>query len=194
MKSLAHDKASLMKGTIVLAALVLLSLISSALFAHHADTEPSDGTVGSFKAIEPPMQVPAIAMLKDGRQVMDMTAFKGKVVLLNLWATWCPPCIRELPALDRLQQRLGDDEFEVVAVAVDQAGYEAVRGFYQRFELKHLGLYLGRAENVGQSFPIDVFPASFFLDRDGRVVSYLRSLADWDAPAADKLVEHYKAR
>ncbi len=73
------------------AALLLTLLASTLLWAHHSEREPSDGTVKSFKSIDPPLQVPAISMLKDGKQVLDMSAFKGKVVLLNLWATWCPP-------------------------------------------------------------------------------------------------------
>ena len=174
--------------------LLVCSFIAPAAFAHHAKTEPSDGTVGSFKTINPPMQVQPVALLKNGVVALDMSAFKGKVVLLNLWATWCPPCIRELPALDRLQQRLGDKDFEVVAIAVDEAEYQHVLSFYQRFKLERLDLYQGTAQNVGQSFPIDVFPASFFLDREGRVISYLRSLADWDAPEADQLVEQYKSQ
>ncbi|MCW8884195.1 MAG: TlpA family protein disulfide reductase [Motiliproteus sp.] len=173
--------------------IVLLLLLScTSVSAHHAEKEPSDGTVKSFRSIDPPLKVPAISMLKDGVDVVDMTAFEGKIVLLNLWATWCPPCVRELPALDRLQQRLGDEHFVVVAVAVDEESADKAKEYYRRLDIKHLDLYLATAENVGQSYPIDVFPASFFLDGEGRVHSYLRSLADWDAPEADQLVNFYK--
>ncbi len=93
-----------------------------------------------------------------------------------------------------MQKRLGDKDFVVVAVAVDEVDMVKAKNFYQQLKLENMGLYLATAENVGQSFPIDVFPASFFLDREGRVMSYLRSLADWDAPEADELVQYYKAQ
>ncbi len=181
-----------MKKLIAVTLTLLMLGNPSLASAHHQQSEPSDGTVGSFRNVSPPMVVPDIRLVEDGRRELDLSAFRGKVVLLNLWATWCPPCVRELPALDRLQQRQGDDDFVVVPVLVDRAGMAQAEAFYQQLDIQHLGLYEGTVENVGQSYPIDVFPASFFIDRQGRVVSFLRSLADWDAPEADQLVEHYK--
>lgn len=163
-------------------------------YANHAETEPSDGTVNSFIPVDPPRGVEPVKLVRNASEALDMSAFRGKVVLLNIWATWCPPCLRELPALDRLQARQGDKDFEVVAVAVDRAGLEAIQGFYDRLQIRNLTLYHSTAEEFGRAYPVDVFPASFFLDREGRVLSFMRSLADWDDPAADRLIESYKAR
>ncbi|MEH6626653.1 MAG: TlpA disulfide reductase family protein [Motiliproteus sp.] len=168
--------------------------VASLSWANHEESEPSDGTVGSFRAVEPPMPVPPITMIKNNMETLGLEAFRGKIVLLNLWATWCPPCIRELPALDRLQQRQGGADFVVIALAVDRAEFAEVKAFYDKLNLNHLDLYQGEADNVSGSFPIDVFPASFFIDRDGNVLSYLRSFADWDAPEADRLVQYHKAQ
>lgn len=168
-----------------------LSLLAAPVLANHSETEPSDGTVNSFIEVASPQPVMPLPMILDNAETLSLADFEGKLVLINLWATWCPPCIRELPALDRLQERLGSDRFEVLAVALDDAGYPAVRSFYDRLDIKHLGLYMGRIEEFGQQFPVDVFPASFFIDPQGRVISYMRSYADWDDPQADALIRHY---
>jgi thiol-disulfide isomerase/thioredoxin len=117
-----------------------------------------------------------------------LDAFRGRVVLLNLWATWCPPCIRELPALDRLAGRLGGDDFAVVTLALDAGGAAVAAPFFERLEIRHLPLYVDPARGIGESLPDDVLPASFFLDREGRLVSFLRSYVDWNDPRVDALV------
>lgn len=173
-------------------ALLLMGLsITAVAWANHAESEPSDGTVNSFIAVSPPKEVKAVALVRGESEAIDLTAFRGKLVLLNFWATWCPPCLRELPALDRLQQRLGSDRFEVVAVALDQRGYKGAREFYDKLNIQHLGLYHGSTEVFAEEFPVDVFPASFLIDPQGRVLSFMRSYADWDSPAADKMIQQH---
>jgi thiol-disulfide isomerase/thioredoxin len=130
--------------------------------AYHEADEPSDGTVASF--------------------------FVGRVVLLNLWATWCPPCVRELPALDRLAGRFADEPFAVVTLALDQGGALQAAPFFERLGIANLVLYVDPARAIGEVLPDDVLPASFFIDREGRVVSYLRSYVDWDDASADRLI------
>jgi thiol-disulfide isomerase/thioredoxin len=113
------------------------------------------------------------------------------VVLLNLWATWCPPCIRELPALDRLQGKLGGESFMVLTLSLDRVGRKTVEKFFRRLKINHLSLFVDPGHATSAAFPIDVLPATFVLDREGRMVSFLRSYADWDAPeAADMIRAH----
>tara|TARA_R110002094_G_scaffold121246_3_gene116050 strand:- start:1060 stop:1611 length:552 start_codon:yes stop_codon:yes gene_type:complete len=168
--------------------LLCLTTLSTAS-ANHGATEPSDGTVSSFIAVNPPKPVEPVPLFRGESTAIDLSVFQGKLVLLNFWATWCPPCLRELPALDRLQQRLGSERFEVVAVALDRRGYAGAREFYDKLNIEHLALYHGSVETFGKAFPVDVFPASFLIDAQGRVLSFLRSYADWDAPEADKMIE-----
>jgi thiol-disulfide isomerase/thioredoxin len=111
-------------------------------------------------------------------------------VLLNFWAAWCPPCVRELPALDRLQRRLGGEQFSVVAISLDQSPQVAHRMFADRLALQHLDFLTEPAERMGKYLPVDVLPTNFIIDRDGRVIGVLRSFVDWDSPAADHFVEH----
>ncbi len=162
--------------------------------AYHEATEPSDGTVKSFIKVWPPVQPPAFDFRDGDGNILDLTRFRGKVVLLNIWATWCPPCLREMPALDRLQARLGTEDVVVVPLSIDRDGRPVVSRYYTRLGLRHLGIYLDPVKASGKGFPIDVLPASFILDREGNMVSFLRSFVDWDAPEAVVMLRDYAAR
>ena len=176
-------------GSIVQSALLWVGLMmASVAWANHAETEPSDGTVNSFIEVTPPKVIKPVSLVRGESEVIDLSAFRGKLVLLNFWATWCPPCLRELPALDRLQQRIGSENFQVVAVALDKRGYAGARECYDKLGIKHLELYHGTTEAFAQEFPVDVFPANFLIDPQGRVLRFLRSYADWDAPEADAMI------
>jgi thiol-disulfide isomerase/thioredoxin len=161
--------------------------------AYHEAEEPSDGTVASFKPVAPPYALPGVTFHDAEGRPVRLDDFTGRVVLLNLWATWCPPCVRELPALDRLAARFADAPFVVVTLALDQGGALQAAPFFTRLGIENLVLYVDPARGIGEVLPDDVLPASFFLDREGRVVSYLRSYVDWDDPAADRLVRELLA-
>jgi thiol-disulfide isomerase/thioredoxin len=156
--------------------------------ATHETTEPSDGTVASFRMFDPPREPPYFQFFDAGGQTLTLADFRGKVLLLNLWATWCAPCIREMPALDRLQATVGKEDFLVLPISLDSEGRPIVEAFYQRLGLQHLDMYLDPGRSIGAAFPIDVLPANFLVDREGRVTGYLRSYADWEAPEAEAMI------
>ena len=173
--------------------LLTLALASVLCFAparaSHEATEPSDGTVNSFRWLKNPVPLPDFSIQRWPEERVGLSSFRGQIVLLNLWATWCPPCVYELPALDRLQQRLGGDEFAVVAVSVDRDPAQARKLFVDRLALGNLTFFAEAPEKIAQTFPMDVLPSNFIIDREGRVIGMLRSYVDWDSPVADKFVE-----
>jgi thiol-disulfide isomerase/thioredoxin len=170
-----------------------LSFCFSQAWASHGATEPSDGTVNSFRWLQNPLVLPETTIQQLPADHVSLSRFKGKVVLLNLWATWCPPCVYELPALDRLQQRFGGEEFIVVAVSVDRDPELARKMFSDRLALSHLQFYFEPPERLGKTFPMDVLPSNFILDREGRAIGMLRSYVDWDSPAAGEFVKRLLA-
>src|SRR5260370_18267189 len=107
-----------------------------------ADRPILRGYSSQFIYLRPLETVPSVQFLDGGGQPIDFDRFRGKVVLANLWATWCPPCAHEMPALDRLQAEIGGDRFAVVAIALDTAGLAAVAPFFHRQGLSHLAIYL----------------------------------------------------
>jgi len=125
----------------------------------------------------PPAETPAFA---DGEgRAVTLADFRGRVVLVNLWATWCGPCVAEMPALDALQAKLGGAGFQVVAVALDGGGVATSRRWLERNGIGHLGLYAGRPAD----FPNALLPSSWLIDRQGRVAWQGLGARAWDDPA-----------
>jgi len=102
-------------------------------------------------------------------------------VLINLWATWCEPCLREMPSLERLQSRLGD-RIAVLAVSEDRGGNKAVEPFIAKLGLKSVKTYLDPKSAVGQAFEVRGLPTSFLIDRDGKVLGKVEGAAEWESP------------
>ena len=133
--------------------------------------------------------LPALTVTdKDGNAV-DMASFKGKALLINLWATWCAPCVRELPALDRLQAEMGGDRFQVVAISVDRAGVNEVGPFFEKAGIKSLPIYLDQKMTSMRAFPLkEGLPLSILVDGEGREVGRLAGAAHWDGAEAKALI------
>src|SRR5262249_14145992 len=100
------------------------------------------GRPKNFVMHDAPKPVAAIKLDDAQGQSRNLADFKGKVVLLNIWATWCGPCRKEMPALDRLQAELGGPDFEVVALSIDRGGMDAVRKFFADIGIRNLAMYL----------------------------------------------------
>ncbi len=138
-----------------------------------------------------PRPMPALVFAdRDGHPV-TLGAFRGRVVLLNVWATWCVPCRKEMPALDRLQQRLGDEAFVVVPVSIDHKGVPAVERFYRQLGLKRLGIYIDSPAQVASSLVIPGVPTSFLIDAEGREVARKIGPAVWDGDDMVALIRRH---
>lgn len=161
-------------------------------FADHEKSEPSDGTVASFIDVSPASYLKPVDFFDLDGNAVNFADFKGKVLLVNLWATWCGPCLRELPALQRLSNKLAGTDFKLLAISIDkEKSNQEIYAFYEKLKITSLGLYIDNDHKLGEILPTDVVPASFIINRHGEVVSYMRSFADWDAKeATDLMLSH----
>lgn len=118
----------------------------------------------------------------DGKNV-SLADFKGKVVLLNIWATWCAPCVAEMPSMEKLYQELKGEDFELLAVSVDESGAEAVKPFMDKHKLGFPVLLdtMGEIKNRYQATGI---PESFIIDKDRIIVEKIIGPRDWAASGA----------
>jgi thiol-disulfide isomerase/thioredoxin len=112
----------------------------------------------------------------------SLAEFGGRFVLLNAWATWCAPCRKEMPSLDRLQQTLGGADFEVVALSIDRGGVFAVESFYEELDLRALRVYVDSSAEVLPKLGAPGIPVSVFVDRSGRELWRVVGPARWDDP------------
>ena len=125
---------------------------------------------------------------KDGKARL-LKEWEGKVVLLNLWATWCAPCRKEMPSLDRLQKELGSDKFEVVAVSADRTGIEGAKKFLDQIKVEKLGVYADPTVRIHSGLKAIGMPATLVIDAKGREVGRLVGPAEWDSEEAKTLIK-----
>lgn len=123
----------------------------------------------------------------DGKP-MVLADLKGKVILLNLWATWCAPCRKEMPHLDQLQRELGSDQFEVVALSVDRGSPDKAKKFLTDLGLKSLKFYHDPTAQAGFSFMAIGMPTTLLFDRAGREIGRLVGPAEWHSQDAKNLI------
>lgn len=132
--------------------------------------------------VTPPRPAPATPFLDGTGKEISLAAFQGKTVVVNLWATWCPPCVKEMPSLDRLSKTLGGPKFAVVAIAQDR-NLDVVKAFFDTYLLDNLGSYLDERGKLGRALGAQGLPTTYVLDPQGRVVASLEGGAEWDSPA-----------
>lgn len=156
-----------------------------------AGQPPLAGTVANFSLFDPVRPAPAGVFTDGDGNPVRLADFRGRVVLLNLWATWCVPCVLEMPALDRLQASLGGQTFTVLALSQDRDGIPAVVRFYEKYDFGNLGIYVDSEGGIGRALRVGALPTSVIIDRDGNMVGELVGAAEWDAPEAKALIRHY---
>ena len=124
----------------------------------------------------------------------ELAELRGRIVLINLWATWCAPCVTEMPALDRLQAKLGGPDFEIIAIALDRQGERLVRPFFEKLGLARLALYLDPGNSASRKLNARGLPISVLVDRSGREIGRVLGPAQWDAGAFETIVRAALAR
>ena len=166
----------------------LLAVILFVGLAMAGSAGAQDG-LANFVWHESPQPLPALTFEDSEGMSLGLADFRGKVVLLNIWATWCGPCRKEMPTLDRLQSRLGGRDFQVVALSVDRGGTEDVEEFYREVGVKNLAIYLDSSADAAGALGIFGIPTTLLIDREGREIGRLVGPAEWDSPEALALIE-----
>jgi thiol-disulfide isomerase/thioredoxin len=144
--------------------------------------EPIAVASPNFILHDTPNALPDFEFADGEGQKRTLVDFRGKVVLLNVWATWCAPCRKEMPTLDRLQAALGGDDFEVVPLSIDRGGAERVKKFYAEISVQRLAVYVDSSRRANATFDVVGLPVSLLIDRQGRELGRLSGAAEWDAP------------
>jgi thiol-disulfide isomerase/thioredoxin len=158
---------------------------------------PAAGAGGSpelVKALElsvfdQPRALPEVRFADGEGHELMLDDFRGRVVLLNIWATWCVPCRKEMPALARLQAKLGGNDFLVIPLSIDREGVAPVKRFYQELGLAKLGIYVDPSGKGSRALAIPGVPTTLLIDRQGREVACRMGPAEWDGPETLSLVE-----
>jgi thiol-disulfide isomerase/thioredoxin len=158
--------------------------------AVEANCSPDSAKPLELSVFDQPRDLPEIHFADEESHDLTLADFRGRVVLLNVWATWCVPCRKEMPALDRLQGRLGGKDFLVVPLSIDRDGVAPVKRFYQELGLEKLGIYVDPSGKGSRALAIPGVPTTLLIDRQGREAARKMGPAEWDGPEMVSLVEH----
>jgi thiol-disulfide isomerase/thioredoxin len=132
-------------------------------------------------------QTPALSLEDLGHKVHTLQDYPGQVVLVNFWASWCGPCVMEMPSLQRLQQAMNGKPFTLLAVNVEETA-NTVWKFADRFGL-HFPLLLDRDGQTAYDWGIDIYPTSFLIDPQGQIRYVAYGPRQWDSPEMIKAIE-----
>lgn len=174
------------------AAAVILAVLVFATGSDGRGAPPAfKGAMQSFQHAVMPKPAPGVSFTDRQEKALTLADFRGQVVLLNYWATWCGPCVEEMPALERLQARQGGSDFQVAAVSIDRQGGPVVDPFLDRIGIRQLPIYLDKSGASMRAFGVRGLPTTILLDREGNELGRIEGMAEWDSPQAAALIRHY---
>jgi thiol-disulfide isomerase/thioredoxin len=150
------------------------------------------GQVAAMISNRQKIDVNGLTFSDDGGAEKTLKDYTGRVVLLNLWATWCAPCREEMPALDRLQAKLGGPDFEVVAINIDTRNPDRPKKFLNEVKIEHLAYYADPTMKVFNDLKSQAravgLPTTMLVGRDGCEIATMKGPAVWDSDDAIKLI------
>ena len=154
------------------------------------------GEVAAINIAAEPRRLPDLAFNDVGGQPRKLSDFRGRTVLLNLWATWCVPCRKEMPALDALQAKLGGEQFQVVAVNIDTRNLDKPKAWLDEVGIKGLGYFADPSAKVFQDLKSIGkalgMPTTLLIDPQGCELGTLAGPAEWASDDAIRLIEAAK--
>lgn len=127
------------------------------------------------------IEAPDIEFSDSEGAIHTLKSLRGKVVLLNFWATWCKPCVMEMPALSRLQEALRDEPVVVLPLSLDSnGGIKKVEAFYEEREINNLSVYVDEAFKTYAAFSVRALPSTYIIDPKGNIVATVTGVYEWD--------------
>lgn len=157
----------------------LSTLLTGAVLAWPVAANAED-IAKHYKVTEPPQPVPPF-IFEDGNGVThDLKEYKGRFVLLNLWATWCSPCVKEMPSLNSLQEQLDPHNATIVALNEDRSGVSAAQNFYSRHDLKNLPIYIDASGQAPFILHTPGLPVTLLINPKGIEIGRVEGEADWN--------------
>lgn len=145
---------------------------------------PKKSAVATEKSLAPDVSVTSLA----NGSSLKLSDLKGKVVLLNFWATWCPPCREEIPSMMKLNSFMSGKPFQMVAISIDEGGKPAIDSFFKESGFS-LPTYLDESGASAKSYGITGVPESFIIDKKGVLVKKIIGGFAWDSPEAVSFLE-----
>ena len=183
-----HFRITLLRAIIV----VLVYIVWSDTSLTKASTPPpKEGDMVKFVELAPQLPVPEAYFYTSNGKKINLNMFKGAWLLVNFWATWCAPCISELPSLYNLKQNKSSSKFKILLVSIDRAGPKVYKPFLKKLGLSQLKSASDPKANLMRALKISGIPTTLLIDPKSYIVGMYTGDAKWDHPFAETLLMHY---
>lgn len=184
--------AAVLAATVLAAAVLAVPIVWSLRSGDPPPAAPPlAGWMRNFTPADAMQPAPETSFRDRAGAARSLRDFRGRVALVNFWATWCGPCVREMPSLDRLRARLGGDRFAVLALSQDRKGWEAIDPFLARAGIERLAVFHDAKGKTARALGVRALPTSVLFGPDGREIGRLAGVAEWDSEEAVALIRHY---
>ena len=150
--------------------------------------ELAKGPMANFTLIGGDKIAPDVPFVDGKGHVHKLSEFRGRLILVNFWATWCAPCRKEMPSLDALKAALAGPDFDVLAISLDHSGAGTVRKFLNDVNARHIGIYVDRTGRLGRAMDAFGLPMTVLIGRNGREIGHLIGPAEWNSAQAEALI------
>lgn len=174
-----------MKSILIIAVLCMASTI---LLVSGCSKQKSDTPAAQGKMAAESKPAPDITIKSINNESLTLSSLKGKVVLLNFWATWCPPCREEIPSMMKLNSAMAGKPFQMVAISIDEGGKKAVEEFFNESHFS-LPAYLDPETSAAKIYGITGVPETFVIDKQGIIVKKVIGPMDWSSTEAIGFLE-----
>ena len=174
-------------GAVVLAALAVAAIVSITgprSSREARDCTPDDGVLGNYEATQPPGAVPNTAFTDRKGADRTLAEWRGSGVVLNFWATWCAPCVREMPALDRLRAMVAGDGIAVLALSEDRGKPAVVEAFFEKHAIRNLPVLMDKRPKLLNGLAVQGLPTTVLINAGGNEVGRVVGVAEWDTADA----------
>ena len=154
----------------------------------HASAEEASAHDGvhNYQPTRPPVAVSALTFYEDGELSRTIADYRGSGVVMNFWATWCAPCVREMPSLDRLQAKVPG--IRVLALSEDRGGAPVIENFYRQYGIANLDVLADRGGKLMRKLRVRGLPTTLLIDADGNEVGRVVGPVEWDQAPVRALI------
>ena len=175
-----------MRSALLKLALTAAILLNGAAFASSAPVACASPppALGRYQPAKEGKHIPTTAFMDADGHEKPLADLRGQGLVVNFWATWCAPCVKEMPALDRMAGAAPDRGLRVLALSADREGASVVRQFYDVNGIRHLPVAIDKMSRVARAIGIDGLPTTVLYDAEGRERGRITGVAEWDTPAA----------
>jgi thiol-disulfide isomerase/thioredoxin len=160
---------------------ITLSLTLMVTHNLNASTLNNSGELANLKVHTAPIKLPLIEFHDQNGKKINNEIFKGKISVINLWATWCPPCVRELPQFDNLVTQLKGTNISIFAISQDKAGTKIVPPYFKKLNIRNLQIYVDHQSTLMKVLKTPVLPTTIIIDKNGMEIARLVGEIKWDS-------------